>query len=110
MKPLLIFAIAAPLLGQEAAASKDAAPSPVPSTETWLSGSIDLGYRWRTGVAGSFESYRSIVNLGSGVGHGAGIALVVEARRDARKQQRLGQRPARRTHAVARGRGVKTGS
>lgn len=42
------------------------APSPVPSTESWLSGSIDLGYRWRTGVGGSFDAYRSIVNLGSG--------------------------------------------
>ena len=25
-----------------------------------------MGYRWRTGVAGSFDTYRSIVNLGSG--------------------------------------------
>ena len=40
--------------------------SPVPSTESWLSGSIDLGYRWHTGVGGSFDAYRSIVNLGSG--------------------------------------------
>src|SRR5438552_3125217 len=40
--------------------------SPVPSTESWLTGSIDLGYRWRTDVAGSFDTYRGIVNLGSG--------------------------------------------
>jgi hypothetical protein len=40
--------------------------SPVPSTEPWLTGSIDLGYRWRTDVAGSFDTYRSVVNLGSG--------------------------------------------
>jgi hypothetical protein len=41
-------------------------PSPVPSAESWLTGSIDVGYRWRTGVGGSFDTYRSIVNLGSG--------------------------------------------
>jgi hypothetical protein len=38
----------------------------VPSAESWFTGSIDLGYRWRTDVAGSFDTYRSIVNLGSG--------------------------------------------
>ena len=42
------------------------APSPVPSAESWLTGSIDVGYRWRTDVGGSLDTYRSIVNLGSG--------------------------------------------
>ena len=41
-------------------------PSPVPSAESWLTGSIDVGYRWGTGVGGSLDTYRSIVNLGSG--------------------------------------------
>src|SRR5579863_5083907 len=41
-------------------------PSPVPSDESWLTGSIDVGYRWGTGVGGSFDTYRSIINLGSG--------------------------------------------
>src|SRR5512142_2188358 len=41
-------------------------PSPVPSAESWLTGTIDVGYRWRTDVGGSFDTYRSIVNLGSG--------------------------------------------
>jgi hypothetical protein len=49
-----------------AAAAPAAAASPVPTGETWLTGFIDVGYRWRTDVAGSFETYRSIVNLGSG--------------------------------------------
>src|SRR5438552_3407575 len=40
--------------------------SPVPTAESWLTGSLDLGYRWQTGVAGSFDTYRSVVNLGSG--------------------------------------------
>jgi len=44
----------------------EAAPSPVPSTEQDISGWIDFGYRWRSGVNGSLETYRSIVNLGSG--------------------------------------------
>ena len=40
--------------------------SPVPVEESWLTGSIDFGYRWRSDVGGSFDTYRSIVNLGSG--------------------------------------------
>ncbi len=46
-------------------ASAEAA-SPVPPAESWLTGSVDLGYRWLTGVGGSFDTYRSIINLGSG--------------------------------------------
>jgi hypothetical protein len=40
--------------------------SPVPSGDQILSGYIDLGYRWVTGVGGSVNTYRSIVDLGSG--------------------------------------------
>jgi hypothetical protein len=40
--------------------------SPVPADDSWLMGSIDVGYRWNTGVGGSVASYRDIVNLGSG--------------------------------------------
>jgi hypothetical protein len=43
-----------------------APPSPVPVVEPDLSGWIDFGYRWQTGVNGSLETYRSVVNLGSG--------------------------------------------
>jgi hypothetical protein len=74
---------AAPLLAQEPTATPTApvpattapaatAPaasegaSPVPATESWFSGSIDVGYTWRSDVGGSFDAYRSIVNLGSG--------------------------------------------
>src|ERR1700693_2665346 len=42
------------------------ATTPCPETVQWLPGSIDLGYRWNTGVSGSLETYRSVVNLGSG--------------------------------------------
>ena len=69
MRPIFVIAIfILPLMGQEAAKPADAKPaeSPVPATESWLTGSIDLGYRWRTDVGGSIEAYRSIVNLGSG--------------------------------------------
>jgi hypothetical protein len=84
--PLVLVVVVVPLLAQtpepkapqpaappaEAAkATSDApaapeTPSPVPSAESWLTGSIDLGYRWRTDVGGSFNTYRSIVNMGSG--------------------------------------------
>src|SRR5262249_31425350 len=41
--------------------------SPVPTTtEPWFTGSVDVGYRWRSDVGGSFDTYRSVVNLGSG--------------------------------------------
>lgn len=50
-----------------AAADKPAeTPSPAPAVEQWLTGSIDVGYRWQTGVGGSFNTYRSFVNLGAG--------------------------------------------
>uniref|UniRef100_UPI0015D8E620 MtrB/PioB family outer membrane beta-barrel protein n=1 Tax=Nevskia soli TaxID=418856 RepID=UPI0015D8E620 len=51
-----------------AAATPAAAPDTPQTTpgENWLTGSIDLGYRWQTGVGGSFDTYRSIVDLGSG--------------------------------------------
>jgi hypothetical protein len=42
------------------------AASPVPSAEQDISGWIDFGYRWRSDVNGSLETYRSVVNLGSG--------------------------------------------
>jgi hypothetical protein len=50
---------------KKAEAGKEAV-SPVPSTESGLTGSVDFGYRWRTDVSGSFDTYRSMVNLGSG--------------------------------------------
>lgn len=40
--------------------------SPAPSTEQWVSGTIDFGYRWLTDVRGNFQEYRSVVNLGEG--------------------------------------------
>ena len=40
--------------------------SPVPSTEPILTGWIDLGYVWNTGVGGSYDTYRSIIDVHSG--------------------------------------------
>src|ERR1700722_18280457 len=42
------------------------AESPVPAEEIAVTGSVDVGYTWRSDVGGSFDAYRSIVNLGSG--------------------------------------------
>jgi len=78
MRVFCILAAAIPLLAQEpakdqtppaataAAATQPDASSPVPETEQRFTGYIDLGYRWQTGVGGSLETYRSIVNLGAG--------------------------------------------
>ena len=82
MRPLLIFAmVSAAAVAQEQPPAEPAAPapqsqpsqttqaggpSPVPSGESWFSGWFEAGYRWVTDVAGSFQTYRSIVDLGSG--------------------------------------------
>lgn len=59
MRFLVIIVILSALGAQE--------PSPKPEpAESWIIGSIDLGYRWRTDIGGSSNTYRSIVNLGSG--------------------------------------------
>jgi hypothetical protein len=50
----------------QAAPAEPAPQSPIPEGETTLTGWVDAGYQWRTGVAGSFDTYRSFVNLGSG--------------------------------------------
>ena len=44
-----------------------AAPEARPSGESWVTGSVDLGYRWLSTPGGSFETYRSVINLGQGV-------------------------------------------
>ena len=66
MRPLLTVALlcapVAPMLAQQAAATG----SPVSNTESSFTGWIDLGYRWVSDTGGSFDTYRSFVNLGSG--------------------------------------------
>jgi hypothetical protein len=47
-------------------AAETTAESPVPVTERSLTGSFDVGYRWRTGPAGNENVYRSLVDLGEG--------------------------------------------
>src|ERR1700683_5238886 len=78
IRPLLVLAIILPLVAQTPAAQAPAPgapatpptpaapPAPVPATEPWFTGSVDVGYRWLTGVGGSLDTYRSIVDLGSG--------------------------------------------
>jgi hypothetical protein len=73
MRLLLALLLSIPLLAQAPAAAPPApatppapaAAPPTPSTEDWLTGSIDLGYRF-TSVGGSNDTYRSVVDLGSG--------------------------------------------
>ncbi len=60
MKAVLPFLCAYAVLAQ------DAPPVPAPAATEWLTGTADFGYRWRTDVAGSFDTYRSVVNLGEG--------------------------------------------
>ena len=53
-------------LAQPAPAAQATAPPPAPSGENFTTGWFEVGYRWRSDVAGSFPTYRSIVDLGSG--------------------------------------------
>jgi hypothetical protein len=54
-----------PAAAKTAPAAPEALAS-APRTEPGLTGSVDVGYRWRTGVGGSLDTYRSVVNLGEG--------------------------------------------
>ncbi len=82
MKLFLTAFVGATLLAQQAATPPAAPQQPAPKTEEkqpeekkeeaapaaeqWLGGSVEFGYRWRTDVAGNFNAYRSVVNLGEG--------------------------------------------
>jgi hypothetical protein len=79
MKLLLaLFCLALPALAQDPrAAGQVAQPStqqtaqqpatptanPASSTDQWLTGSADLGFRWVSGIGGSVPAYRSVVDL-----------------------------------------------
>lgn len=77
MRFLISLLLFLPLAAQEqttkapegAAAEKKGAesePAAKADAEKWLSGSVDLGYRWVQMNGGNFDVYRSIVNLGEG--------------------------------------------
>ena len=75
MRIWLAFLILCPLAAQEtanapadqAAPAAQATAAPVaPAPETTISGFLDVGYRWRSDVGGSLDTYRTVVNLGSG--------------------------------------------
>jgi hypothetical protein len=84
MRLLLALLLTIPAFGQQAetqakpdaqpaAAKSDAQPAATSSADTsapaasdWLTGSVDFGYRFRTGVGGNLLQYRSVVNLGEG--------------------------------------------
>lgn len=48
------------------ALAQEPAVVPPAEVESPLSGSLEIGYRWRTDVVGNFDAYRSVVDLGSG--------------------------------------------
>jgi len=47
------------------AAADASSASPTPSTEPWITGTVDFGFRF-TSVGGDNDVYRSVVNLGQG--------------------------------------------
>lgn len=65
MRSLVCLLITLPLMAQ---APAQPAPSgaAAPAAESWLTGTVDVGYRYITGVGGDFNTYRSLVDLGEG--------------------------------------------
>src|SRR5580700_3963122 len=53
------------LLAQTPAQTPADQVAPTPSTEPWVTGTVDLGYRF-TSTGGDNDVYRSVVNLGQG--------------------------------------------
>ena len=69
MRTAWIVLLALPLAAQPPAPEPAAAQSPAPAgpaAESWITGDIDLGYRWTGGRGGDLNTYRSVVNLGDG--------------------------------------------
>lgn len=63
MRYLVAFLLASPLVAQAPApGAKTESESPAPPTEEWLTGSIDLGFRWVSGIGGSVPTYRTVVD------------------------------------------------
>ena len=56
----------APAPPTEPAPAAPAEASPVPAEGPAWSGNVDFGYRWVSDIGGSFNTYRTVVNLGSG--------------------------------------------
>src|SRR5215469_3362944 len=50
-----------PAASAPAAAAKN--ENPAPPSEDWLTGSVDLGFRWVSSIGGSVPTYRSVVDL-----------------------------------------------
>ncbi len=57
---------AAPAAGEKKKAKEPEVAPPPTAEEPKTGGSVDLGYRWNSDVTGSYDTYRSIVNLGEG--------------------------------------------
>ena len=81
MKALIVFFLAMlpafaqpladpvePVKPADAAQSTTAAGNPAPAAaEPWITGSVDVGYRFRTSLNGSSPAYQSIVDLSPGL-------------------------------------------
>jgi hypothetical protein len=68
MRTFLLLLLTLPLAAQEPAAPapKPEEKAPAPAAEQWLTGSVEVGYRWVNNIGGDFNTYRSLVNLGEG--------------------------------------------
>jgi hypothetical protein len=80
MRTCLLFLAALPLAAQQTAPTAQeapATPAAAPTPETTVTGSLDLGYRFNS-VGGSLDTYRSVVDMGSGV-RLLGLDLTIES-------------------------------
>jgi hypothetical protein len=78
MKIWLLALAALPLAAQQTApAAQETPPAPLTTPETTVTGSVDLGYRFNS-VGGSLDTFRSVVDMGSGV-RLLGLDLTIES-------------------------------
>jgi hypothetical protein len=78
MKIWLLALAALPLAAQQAApAAQETPAAPLTMPETTITGSVDLGYRFNS-VGGSLDTFRSVVDMGSGV-RLLGLDLTIES-------------------------------
>jgi hypothetical protein len=67
MAPAFAQTLVDPVDPVKPADAAQAAGNPAPAAEPWITGSIDLGYRFRTNLNGSSPTYQSIVDLSAGL-------------------------------------------
>jgi hypothetical protein len=66
MRAFLAMFVVLPAMAQQPAPAPAPATPPAPAAEPFVTGWVDLGYLWNTGVGGSYDTFRSVIDIHSG--------------------------------------------